>query len=306
MKNNKLGFTLAEMLIVFGIIAIILTLGITISKKGFDKAYNLYIYTAYDGIQDAISEANFNSQTAYTVPEKFMLSIAGLLKSQTETATINSLMPSVPSSETTVEIGTLGDLSDPTEEQSEALNRLQGNIPTFGTEFSTSNGSTVAIGIKQTTTLMGHISSTTTQNYDVFYFKVKVPAKKTKENNTGKKLICLAYEPKNEMNVLIPSNTACKSVKDGEIKYIDVLDRTDLLPFYIDNGINGRVMQYKETSGSVKFSTKGGIKYMSLRDAICTVYGTGTYAGETISCDSSISQKSEKGIIKVENPRKVF
>lgn len=304
MKNNKLGFTLAEMLIVFGIIAIILTLGITISKKGFDKAYNLYIYTAYDGVQDAISEANFNSQTAYTVPEKFMLSIAGLLKSQTETATINSLIPSVPSSGTTIAPGTGGELSEA--EQSEALNRQQGNIPTFGTEFSTSNGSTVAIGIKQTTTLIGHISSTTTQNYDVFYFKVKVPAKKTKENNTGKKLICLAYEPKNEVNILIPSNTACKSVSDGEIEYIDVLDRTDLLPFYIDNGINGRVMQYKKSTGSVGFSTKGGIKYMSLRDAICTVYGTGTYAGETISCNSSISQKSEKGIIKVENPRKVF
>lgn len=304
MKNNKLGFTLAEMLIVFGIIAIILTLGITISKKGFDKAYNLYIYTAYDGIQDAISEANFNSQTAYTVPEKFMLSIAGLLKSQTETATINSLIPSVPSSETTIAPGTGGELSEA--EQSEALNRLNGNIPTFGTEFSTSNGSTVAIGIKQKTTLIGHTSSTTTQNYDVFYFKVKVPAKKTKENNTGKKLICLAYEPKNEVNILIPSNTACKSVSDDEIEYIDVFDRTDLLPFYIDNGINGRVMQYKKSTGSVGFSTKGGIKYMSLRDAICTVYGAVTYAGETISCNSSISQKSEKGIIKVENPRKVF
>ena len=304
MKNNKLGFTLAEMLIVFGIIAIILTLGITISKKGFDKAYNLYIYTAYDGIQDAISEANFNSQTAYTVPEKFMLSIAGLLKSQTETATINSLIPSVPSSETTIAPGTGGELSEA--ELLEALNRHNGNIPTFGTEFSTSNGSTVAIGIKQTTTLIGHTSSTTTQNYDVFYFKVKVPAKKTKENNTGKKLICLAYEPKNEVNILIPSNTACKSVSDGEIEYIDVLDRTDLLPFYIDNGINGRVMQYKKSTGNVGFSTKGGIKYMSLRDAICTVYGAVTYAGETISCNSSISQKSEKGIIKVENPRKVF
>ena len=304
MKNNKLGFTLAEMLIVFGIIAIILTLGITISKKGFDKAYNLYIYTAYDGIQDAISEANFNSQTAYTVPEKFMLSIAGLLKSQTETATINSLIPSVPSSETTIAPGTGEELSEA--ELLEALNRHNGSIPTFGTEFSTSNGSTVAIGIKQTTTLIGHTSSTTTQNYDVFYFKVKVPAKKTKENNTGKKLICLAYEPKNEVNILIPSNTACKSVSDGEIEYIDVFDRTDLLPFYIDNGINGRVMQYKKSTGSVGFSTKGGIKYMSLRDAICTVYGAVTYAGETISCNSSISQKSEKGIIKVENPRKVF
>lgn len=306
MKNNKLGFTLAEMLIVFGIIAIILTLGITISKKGVDKAYNLYIYTAYDSIQDAISEANFNSQTAYTVPEKFMLSIVSLLKSQTETATINSFIPSVPSSDTIITPETMENPSDITEKLLEAHNRQQGNIPTFGTEFLTSNGSTVAIGIKQTT-ILTHGSSTTTQNYDVFYFKLKVPAKKTKENNTGKKLICLAYEPKNEMNVLIPSNTACKSVNDGEIEYTDVLDRTDLLPFYIDNGINGRVMQYKTNSGNVKFSTKGGIKYMSLRDAICTVYGIGTYAGETISsCNSSISQKSEKGIIKVKNPRKVF
>lgn len=50
MKKLK-GFSLAELLITLGIISIIATMGIQISKKGFERAYNYYFYTSYKGVQ---------------------------------------------------------------------------------------------------------------------------------------------------------------------------------------------------------------------------------------------------------------
>ena len=57
-KFFKKGFSLAEILIALGIISIISTMGITIARKGIDRAYNLYVYSSYKGIQEAINIAN--------------------------------------------------------------------------------------------------------------------------------------------------------------------------------------------------------------------------------------------------------
>ena len=57
MKQLKKGFSLSELLIALAIISIISVLGITISKKGMEKAYNQYIYNAYSSIQYAIADA---------------------------------------------------------------------------------------------------------------------------------------------------------------------------------------------------------------------------------------------------------
>ena len=59
MKKNKKGFSLAEILLTLGIIAVIATLGFTATKKSIDNAYNLYIYTGYKGLTDAIFNANY-------------------------------------------------------------------------------------------------------------------------------------------------------------------------------------------------------------------------------------------------------
>lgn len=60
MKNNKQGFSLAEVLIASAIAAIIATIGFTIAKKGVAKAYDLYVYSGYNAISLALSDAANN------------------------------------------------------------------------------------------------------------------------------------------------------------------------------------------------------------------------------------------------------
>lgn len=57
MKLNKKGFSLAELLIAMGIVSVVATLGFTIAKRGIEDAYDLYVYTGYNGIATAIGHA---------------------------------------------------------------------------------------------------------------------------------------------------------------------------------------------------------------------------------------------------------
>lgn len=52
----KNGFSLAEILLVLGIISIVTTMGMTISSHGISKAYNLYFYTGFANLYDGIAE----------------------------------------------------------------------------------------------------------------------------------------------------------------------------------------------------------------------------------------------------------
>lgn len=61
MKQKKRGFSLAELLVAMAIVSIIATMGFTISKKSIEKAYNLYVYTGYTGISDAMADATAHS-----------------------------------------------------------------------------------------------------------------------------------------------------------------------------------------------------------------------------------------------------
>jgi len=57
MKSLKKGFSLAELLIALAIMSIIASMGITISKRGIERAYNMYFYTGYANLEDAINAA---------------------------------------------------------------------------------------------------------------------------------------------------------------------------------------------------------------------------------------------------------
>jgi prepilin-type N-terminal cleavage/methylation domain-containing protein len=59
-KNLKNAFSLAELLITLAIIAIIATMGYTISKTGIDNAYNAYLYNGYISLSNALAEASYN------------------------------------------------------------------------------------------------------------------------------------------------------------------------------------------------------------------------------------------------------
>lgn len=66
MKLSKLGFTMAELLLCIAIIGIVSAMGMTITKKGTEKAYNLYYYTAYVNAYNAIADAVAAGETSMT------------------------------------------------------------------------------------------------------------------------------------------------------------------------------------------------------------------------------------------------
>lgn len=55
--KKKSGFSLAEMLISLAIVAIVATMVFVISKKGTERAYNLFYYSGYEGLTDAFADA---------------------------------------------------------------------------------------------------------------------------------------------------------------------------------------------------------------------------------------------------------
>ena len=57
MKLSKLGFTMAELLLCIAIIGIVSAMGMTITKKSTEKAYNLFYYTGYVNAYNAIADA---------------------------------------------------------------------------------------------------------------------------------------------------------------------------------------------------------------------------------------------------------
>ena len=55
--RQKEAFSLIEVLLVMGIIAVVTTMGISASKRSVDKAYNYYWYTGYSTLCDATMDA---------------------------------------------------------------------------------------------------------------------------------------------------------------------------------------------------------------------------------------------------------
>lgn len=64
MKKLKKGFSLAEVLIVLAIVSVIATMGFSIAKRGIERAYEGFIYTGYDSLNDAIAYVNAKDITA--------------------------------------------------------------------------------------------------------------------------------------------------------------------------------------------------------------------------------------------------
>ena len=66
MKKFKRAFTLAELLLCIGIIGIVSAMGMVITKNTTDKAYQLYYYTGYINLYNAIAEAKLQGATNAT------------------------------------------------------------------------------------------------------------------------------------------------------------------------------------------------------------------------------------------------
>lgn len=144
-------------------------------------------------------------------------------------------------------------------------------------------------------------------NGNNYLIEMTIPTKKKKVriNNAFQTLtkdsICFIYNKDRFGSILIPFDNigACSST------ILDLLNRKDLLPFYLDDGVVGKVI-------NGEYNKK---RYTSMREAFCSKHGPLTIAGgNSINYDNNqleincqgIQQNEPNSIIRVENPRKAF
>ena len=224
MKKNKLGFSLAELLIAIGIISVIAMIGFSISKQGIERAYRHYIYTGYNGISSAIINAETTDSTGS--PDINLDKVWYLL-----------------------------------------------NINTTNYPVGIDKQFTAPNGIKFT--FIG----------DKTHLEMVVPTAKTATADNGTQTFCFRYDMDKYLLYPMDSFTAngktCNSTVKGSPNALQY--RKDLLPFYI----------VKDDMTT--------IKYTSLQEAVCTLYGN-TFSDTSYGCTGS----PDTGIIKLANPKKVL
>lgn len=185
-------------------------------------------------------------------------------------------------------------------------NEIDKNLDTFWREVSDvlnledsdAPGFSIAPnGVEYRVTQVGTIDddSVTPPRTKYYYtIEMKVPCKKQIDNATNqvktKETICLGYMPQDRYGILVPFNAAY-----GCTSTINLLERIDLLPFYVDDGRAGRVV-----SGSYNRKI-----YRNAKDAICEAYGGSIRLFNTPIANCGIAEKNPAlGSVRVENPRK--
>lgn len=273
-KNIKKAFSLAELLIALGIISVIATMGITIGKKGVERAFNQYYFSAYDGLYAIIYDAIENNIPIYSSEA------VGLCPTTDFTNNLKRYK---------ITVG-----------KSEVDNPLA--YTACDQSFKGTNNIAVTIGKTVAETTTGNIYAPMTLSF---------PAPNGKRAHYE-----VYYFPSYMNGILIPSPTT-NSAKN----VINVQNRPDLLPFYIDDGESGRLVpiyqngnytvmvydkdadQYKDLSETDAYTS---FKYQSFSKAYCEAgYSSLT---DIITCDgtNTNTNSSTKLVIKPANPRKVF
>ena len=84
MKNLKHGFTLAEILLCVGIIGVVSAMGLLVSKYTTEKAYNMYYYSGYMNLYNALLEAD--AQKENQTNQEILDRVAKMFDSDIKTA----------------------------------------------------------------------------------------------------------------------------------------------------------------------------------------------------------------------------
>lgn len=263
-KLYKKGFSLAEILIALGIISIISTMGMTIARKSIDRAYNLYIYSSYKGISEAINIANAditdtNNALDYSNP-------FGLNNSITDYA--NSILGTLSASNVDA-----------------TVNRISFNVP---------NGVSYRI-IKSDCTSRCDATSFEQDHSANYVIAVTIPQRKTRDTSTA--TYCLLYQTNSPHELLIPINSGVDDTGARVCATSDSLSnlasRIDLLPFFVDTGIEGRVLRTGQ-NGATEYNRR---RFRSFERAYCDVFGQDIeYNGtEIIECPIQLTDE-ERGL----------
>ena len=202
MKLSKLGFTMAELLLCIAIIGIVSAMGMTITKKSTEKAYNLYFYTGYVNLYNAIADAVESGKDAYP---------SGL-------CTGSSSSTGMPTNKPTNETPLVQHIAKVLGVDEGELKRNDGSG-----SFTTKNGIEYRF-----------INQASCPGANAARIYMYVPAAKTRNNNgrIGTELFYMS-----DIQQLVPTYY---TLQNGNNKIISLQERRDLLPAYIDDGKVGR------------------------------------------------------------------
>ncbi len=284
MKNNKKGFSLAEVLIAVTIAAIIATMGFTIARKGIERAYNIYIYTGYYALTTALSDAedglgytirdcvlnnNLHNVNACNFSKRFVDVLSGRHVSNT-----------------------LGSL-----------------------DFDTPNGTNFHIEPIGNVTPKINDEDKPENRYRII---MRVPSVKTR--NSSVKTVCMVYVENLQIdtnyteNFLLPyqiitDNSACNNSVPAINDDTNIQVRKDLLAFYFEDGKRGRVLK-NETTNQDEYNAR---IFRSAQEAMCIKFSAGipNIISSYLNCNGLIlvppkqSWESQNTVIKVTDPRRL-
>lgn len=286
MNIKKCAFTLAEVLLTLGIIAIVTTMGMTISKKGAEQAYNNYYFTGYINLYNAIADLIEYGNDWYDTNGKI---------------TVNGADITVPSA-------------------IKSINDTLGTENSFATETSSVGDKWYII-----TAANGITYSINTTDKIRFIMSVPAIKKRSTGDSINVAMIyqecdrAFCGEPQ---DLLIPVEPNAAHLQNywrnySAGQFVNMADRIDLLAAFIDDGLVGRAIKEIEHNGeSTNFEP---IKYMTYHQAVCAMYKN-EHSGSTdniqytlggtnvnaIECDNAVLGEvppGQHGILKVVSPR---
>ncbi len=335
MKKLKRAFTLAELLLCIGIIGIVSAMGMVITKHTTEKAYQLYYYTGYINLYNAIADAKANNiesikdimqhaENLLKEPEKiansdFEFNIANNdLPFLSYKAVINNpdiFRSDVDSSLNENNGGTNIQQASPTFnllDPSDITFKLPGASKKPDESDKPDESKTpdepktpeltdpeierhVFTGANNGIMYAYNVTSATTGG---IFIKMAIPVPKTRTNNGYEEETL--YFSNDAKGYLIPISPAEGSTAPN------LQERKDLLPAYIDDGNVGR---------------NNSINYGSYKDAYCSInpsYTINNWPTEykitvIIDCTTDtftdirpvVSGKQTNGMLKIANPQKV-
>lgn len=132
-----------------------------------------------------------------------------------------------------------------------------------------------------------------------YTIEMQVPT--VRKGSKTKESICLRYTEK-VFHLLMPfqKDSKCKTTIDN------IQSRIDLLPFYLDDGVKGRVIIAYNDPDDMPDGEFKRFDYYPFKDAICKAYDISEIREANIGITSCGSIIQEDGVLKVANPRKVF
>ena len=270
MKNKK-GFSLAELLIALAVVSVIATIGFSVAQKGIERAFNQYVYTAYSSLYHLFSDAVENDHTVFSTSSdsNYMKHMIKVLQAKQEILNPDSNSHLILIARNNVKYIFQQESVNPTE------------LPDYGFLYTIYVQVPAAKKVKED----GEVRNSVTYKlrYSSKGFTSQIP------------LPC--YISDSEVNQ-IKTSLGEKYTKNTE--FIQKMpERIDLLPFYVDDGLVGRV-RIKSDGTPAGFTKR---TYTSAKQAHCSVH---KYNSDMAKLGYTCSGSGGFGVMKFADPRKVF